>query len=59
MAVVSLGVELGSNEAERSPSSARQSVLVAGVRLFWLAVVPGTDPFPVVLAALGTVPGPG
>jgi len=59
MAVVSLGVELGSNEAERSPSEGRESVLVAGVRLFRLALASGTDPLPAALAALGAVPGPG
>ena len=58
MAVISLGVELGLQAAERSPSKDRESVLVAGVKLFRLAVAPGTDPLPAVLAALETVPGP-
>lgn len=52
MAIVSWVVDLGATAAMRMPEGAATHAAVAGVRLPRLAVAPGCDPFPIVLAAL-------
>ena len=53
VAVVGLVVELGDSGAERLPDTDAMRTTIAGVRLPRLAVAPGVDPLPTVLAALG------
>jgi hypothetical protein len=54
VAVVGLVVELGDAGAERLPDTETMQTTIAGVRLPRLAVAPGLDPLPTVLAALRT-----
>ena len=54
VAVVGLVVELGVAGAERLPQADATQTTIAGVVLPRLAVAPGCDPLPMVLAALGT-----
>jgi HPr kinase/phosphorylase len=53
MAVVGLVVDLGAADAERLPHKSTASL--AGVAVPRLAVAPGIDPLPIVLATLTTV----
>jgi len=54
VAVVGLVVDLAMPEAERLPGAAEREVAVIGIRLPRLAVAPGSDPLPAVLAFLLT-----
>jgi HPr kinase/phosphorylase len=54
VAVVGLVVDLASPEAERLPATAQREVAVAGIILPRLAIGPGADPMPAVLAWLLT-----
>jgi HPr kinase/phosphorylase len=54
VAVIGLVVELAMPEAERLPEAAEREVAVSGIKLPRLAVGPGTDPLPAVLACLLT-----
>ena len=53
VAVVGLVVALGDPGAERLPDAGAKQTTIDGVRLPRLAVAPGLDPLPTVLAALG------
>jgi HPr kinase/phosphorylase len=52
LAVVGLVVELGVARAERLPPDDAMLTTIAGIALPRLAVAPGVDPLPLVLAAL-------
>jgi HPr kinase/phosphorylase len=54
VAVIGLVVDLATLEADRLPETAAQEVAVAGIILPRLAVAPGADPLPAVLACLLT-----
>jgi HPr kinase/phosphorylase len=54
IAVVGLVVDLAATDAGRLPARESAVAEVAGVALPRLAVAPGSDPFPVVIAALQT-----
>jgi HPr kinase/phosphorylase len=54
VAVVGLVVDLATPAAERLPATAEQKVEVAGITLPRLAIGPGVDPTPAVLARLLT-----
>jgi HPr kinase/phosphorylase len=54
VAVIGLVVDLARPEAERLPGPAEQEVAVAGIILPRLAIGPGSDPLPAVLARLLT-----
>jgi serine kinase of HPr protein (carbohydrate metabolism regulator) len=54
VAVVGLVVDLATPAAERLPAAAEQQVQVAGISLPRLAIGPGLDPTPAVLARLLT-----
>jgi HPr kinase/phosphorylase len=54
VAVIGLVVDLATPDAERLPETAEQQVTVAGIILPLLAIAPGSDPLPVVLAHLLT-----
>jgi len=54
VAVVGLVVDLAAPDGERLPAAASGRVIIEGVELARLAVAPGADPLPVVLAALRT-----
>jgi serine kinase of HPr protein (carbohydrate metabolism regulator) len=54
VAVVGLVVDLATPAAERLPAAAEQQVEVAGITLPRLAIGPGLDPTPAVLARLLT-----
>jgi HPr kinase/phosphorylase len=56
MAVVGLVVDLGASDAARMPAAAAGRTVIDGIEVSRLAVAPGTDPVPLVLAALGTEP---
>jgi serine kinase of HPr protein (carbohydrate metabolism regulator) len=55
VAVVGLVVDLGATDAERLPPPHSAATEVAGIPLPRLAVAPGTDPIPLVYAALRTL----
>jgi HPr kinase/phosphorylase len=55
VAVIGLVVDLGAAAAERLPGTARQEVEVSGIMLPLLAIGPGFDPVPAVLARLLTL----
>jgi serine kinase of HPr protein (carbohydrate metabolism regulator) len=55
LAVVGWVVDLGVPEAERLPSEPAREAELAGIRLPRLAVAAGTNPLPLVIAALKTV----
>jgi HPr kinase/phosphorylase len=54
--VIGLVIDLASPDAERLPGEAGREVSVSGINLPRLAVGPGCDPMPVVLARLLTAP---
>ena len=54
LAVVGLVVDLGVPDAERLPRKTAGQTTIAGIVLPRLAVAPGLDPLPMVLAALRT-----
>ena len=54
VAVIGLVVDLVRSEAERLPGPAEQEVAIAGIILPRLAIGPGSDPLPAVLARLLT-----
>jgi serine kinase of HPr protein (carbohydrate metabolism regulator) len=56
VAVIGLVVDLAAPEAERLPGTAEQEVVVSGINLPRLAIGPGFDPMPAVLARLLTSP---
>jgi serine kinase of HPr protein (carbohydrate metabolism regulator) len=57
VAVVGLVVDLAAPDGERLPARASLRVTIDGIELMRLAVAPGADPLPLVLAALMTEPG--
>jgi HPr kinase/phosphorylase len=54
LAVVGLVVDLAATDGERLPAAASRRVTIEGVELARLAVASGTDPLPLVRAALAT-----
>jgi serine kinase of HPr protein (carbohydrate metabolism regulator) len=58
VAVVGLVVDLAAPDGERLPARAGQKAIIDGIELARLAVAPGADPIPLVLAALSTEPQP-
>ena len=54
VAVIGLVVDLAPSEAERLPGPAEQEVAIAGISIPLLAIGPGLDPLPAVLARLLT-----
>jgi HPr kinase/phosphorylase len=54
VAVIGLVVDLEIPEAERLPRAAEQEIAVAGITIPRLAIGPGSDPLPAVLARLLT-----
>jgi serine kinase of HPr protein (carbohydrate metabolism regulator) len=56
VAVVGLVVDLAAPDGERLPARASQTTTIDGVEVARLAVAPGADPVPLVLAALATRP---
>jgi HPr kinase/phosphorylase len=58
VAVVGLVVDLAAPDGERMPAPTSARVTIDGVELARLAVAPGADPLPLVLAALTTGPLP-
>jgi serine kinase of HPr protein (carbohydrate metabolism regulator) len=58
VAMVGLVVDLAASDAQRLPLPEAREILLEGVSLPRLAVSPGADPLPLVLAAM-TVPDPG
>jgi HPr kinase/phosphorylase len=56
VAVVGLVVDLEAPDGERMPAPTSARVTIDGVELARLAVAPGADPLPLVLAALTTGP---
>jgi len=58
VAVVGLVVDLAAADGERLPAHASQKVTIDSIELARLAVAPGADPLPLVLAALSTQPQP-
>ena len=56
MAVVSWVVDLDAATSLRMPDDTASGTIIEGVRLARLAVAPGCDPFPMVLAALTSRP---
>lgn len=52
-AVADLTVDLAAADAERLPTDASQQATIMGVSVARLAVAPGADPLPIVLAAIG------
>jgi serine kinase of HPr protein (carbohydrate metabolism regulator) len=61
MAVVSMVVDLAVAPAQRLPDGPEAEAVIEGIRLPRLAVAPGGDAFPLILAALTSTaaPGPG
>jgi HPr kinase/phosphorylase len=55
VAVIGLVVDLAIPDAERLPGTAEREVAVSGIILPRLAIGPGSDPLPVVLACLLTL----
>jgi HPr kinase/phosphorylase len=58
LAVVSSVVDLGVATAQRLPEGAQAEAIVEGIRLPRLAVAPGEDAFPLILAGLMSAPAP-
>ena len=54
VAVIGLVVDLATLDAERLPGTAEQQITIAGIILPLLAMAPGSDPLPAVLAHLLT-----
>jgi HPr kinase/phosphorylase len=57
LAVVGLVVDLGAQDAERLPLPGASQTTLEGVTLPRLAVAPGAEALPILLAFLGTAPG--
>jgi HPr kinase/phosphorylase len=55
VAVVGLVVDLATPEGQRLPGAADREIVVAGIKLPRLAIAPGADPMPAVLACLLTL----
>jgi HPr kinase/phosphorylase len=55
-ALVGLVVDLAAPDGERLPAAAGQRAVIDGITVSRLAVAPGADPLPMVLAALATEP---
>jgi serine kinase of HPr protein (carbohydrate metabolism regulator) len=55
LAVVGLVVDLAATDAARMPAHEAENTVISGIGLPRLAVAPGTNAFPLVLAWLGTV----
>jgi serine kinase of HPr protein (carbohydrate metabolism regulator) len=51
VAVVGLVIDLAAPDTERLPTEASQCVIIDGIKVGRLAVAPGVDPLPLVLAA--------
>jgi serine kinase of HPr protein (carbohydrate metabolism regulator) len=58
VAVVGLIVDLAAPDGERLPSAASGYATISGIELSRLAVAPGVEPLPLVLAALASEPAP-
>jgi serine kinase of HPr protein (carbohydrate metabolism regulator) len=58
VAVVGLVVDLAAADGARLPATVSQKATIDGIELARLAVAPGADPLPLVLAALSTQPQP-
>jgi HPr kinase/phosphorylase len=58
VAVVGLIVDLAAPDGERLPSAASGHATISGIELSRLAVAPGVEPLPLVLAALASEPAP-
>jgi len=56
LAVVGLVVDLAAADGDRLPEGTSQHVTLEGIKVARLAVAPGIEPFPLVLAALATAP---
>jgi HPr kinase/phosphorylase len=56
VAVVGLVVDLAAQDGARLPAPTSERVTIDGIELARLAVAAGTDPLPLVLAALATSP---
>jgi HPr kinase/phosphorylase len=56
VAVVGLLIDLGAGDADRLPPLSAMTRVVAGITLPRQAVAPGTDPLPLTLALLHTLP---
>jgi serine kinase of HPr protein (carbohydrate metabolism regulator) len=54
VAVIGLVVDLATPESDRLPETIAQEVAIAGIKLPRMAVAPGADPLPAVLARLLT-----
>ena len=54
VATIGFLVELGQQDAERLPAQGRTQAVLAGIALPRLAVAPGSEPLPMVLAYLHT-----
>lgn len=54
VAQVGLAIDLGEAAAERLPPDSARRTVISGIGLSRLAVAPGTEPLPLVLAALWT-----
>lgn len=52
VAVVGLVIDLAALDGDRLPTEASQCVVATGIKVARLAVAPGVDPLPLVLAAL-------
>lgn len=57
VAVVGLVIDLAAGDGARLPAAAARETVIAGVSLPRLAVAPGTDPLPLVLAYVTTTTG--
>jgi hypothetical protein len=58
VAAVGLVVDLAAPDGGRLPAPASRTATIDGIELARLAVAPGADPLPLVLAALSTEPVP-
>jgi hypothetical protein len=58
VAAVGLVVDLAAPDGGRLPAPASQTATIDGIELARLAVAPGADPLPLVIAALSTEPVP-
>ena len=56
LAVVGLVVDLAAADGDRLPEGTSQHVTLEGIEVARLAVAPGIEPFPLVIAALATAP---
>ena len=58
IAVVASVVDLAATTAQRLPEGPEAEAIIEGIRLPRLAVAPGRDAFPLILAALTSAPAP-